>query len=378
MSSALAVPATWIISVRLAGAELELGDVLADVVIRHGRDDVAASPQPSSASLALTPVDRAFTSSFRVGVELELTASGPGGDWPLFRGVISDAELDHPTLSIVAAGHLASANRAELDVSGWPEEAWSARAARLLAAVPYGALVERDPAFDPILYPPVNLATGTVLFETYAQSLAAAVGAAIVDTADGRLLVQAIGARPSRAAVTHELDPALVAWAPAWLQPLDVVNVVDVQYGPDDATADVVLADQASIDLFERRGTQIQSTRIKTAADASQRAATALERAAYPRWGMRNLLYLEPLLDLAVGDRVLLVDLPASAPSAEWSPVVEGWTHRINGVDWTLELALSDPVSSGLAIVWADVPVAWNQVPPLAWAEADELGDFYP
>jgi hypothetical protein len=94
---------------------------------------------------------------------------------------------------------------------------------------------------------------------------------------------------------------------------------------------------------------------------------------------MRRLVYLAPILGLVVGDRVQLTELPASAPAAEWAPVIEGWTHRISGADWTLELALSDPVSSGLALVWTDVPpVAWADVPPLAWAEADELGDFIP
>jgi hypothetical protein len=367
----------WIVSVRLAGVELELADVLADVTVRQGRSEANGEPQPSSASLALWPVDRAFTRDFRVGVELELGAIGDAGAWPLFRGIVSDAELDGTTLSIAAAGVLASANRDVLAIADWPEETWSARAARLFASTSFAGVVEAAPDFDPVLAPPTNLDTGTMLFATYATSIAAAVGAALVDTPDGRLLAQALGSRAGRP--VHELDPAIVAWAPKWLQPLDVVNELEVQYGPDDATARLVDRDQASIDLFGRRATSIQTTRIKSAADAAQRARIALDRGAYPRWGMRDVLLLAPIPNLAVGDRVHLSELPSSAPVSDWVPVVEGWTHSISGPDWTLELALSDPMSSGLALTWADLPpVAWQDVPPLQWLEADELGDFYP
>jgi hypothetical protein len=367
--------APWIVSVRLAGVELELADVLADVTIRHGRTEAGGEPQASSASLALWPVDGAFTRAFRVGVELELVGVSPAGAWPLFRGVVSDAVLDDPTLSIVAAGVLASANRVELPIADWPEEPWSARAARLFAATPFAGLVEPDPDFDPVLAPPTNLNTGTILFATYATSLAASVGAAIVDTPDGRLRAQALGSR--RGATVHELDPAIVAWAPKWLQPLDVVNVIELQYGPDDATASIVDHDQASIDLYGRRATSIQTTRIKSAGDAATRCRTALDRAAYPRWSMRDVVLLEPIANLAIGDRVLLTELPASAPSSDWAPLVEGWTHTISGPDWTLSLSLSDPTSSGLALPWQDVPAgAWQDVPPLQWLEADSPTDF--
>ena len=368
----------WIVSVRLDGVELDLADVLADVTVRHGRDDVLGSPQASTASVALWPVDRGFTRGFRVGVLLELAAVGEAGAWPLFTGYVSDAELDDTTLSIVAAGVLANANRVELAIGSWAEEAWSARAARLFASTPFDYVVEPDPDFDPVLYPPVNLDTGTELFETYSQSLASAVGAALFDTPDGRLAAQALGSRAGD--VVHELDPALVAWAPKWTQTLDVANVIAVQYGSDDASVELVDVDEASVELFGRRSTAIESTRIKLAGDAGTRARTALDRRAYPRWEIRDLLYLAPIPNLAVGDRVLLTDLPASAPLEYWTPVVEGWTHTISGPDWTLELALSDPLASGLALTWEELPagLAWQDVPPLEWIEADELGNFYP
>ena len=209
--------------------------------------------------MTLWPVTRAFTRAFRVGVTLELVGTGPAGAWPLFSGVVSDAELDDDVLALTAAGVLANANRIELAIAGWTAEPWSARAARLLGSTPFPYLVEADPDFDPLLEPPVNPDSGMDTFDTYSPSLVAGVGAALVDTPAGGLLLQALGARPSRPTVTHALDPALVAFAPKWLQSLDVVNVVDVQYGPDDATAELVTTDEASIELYGRRSTQIES-----------------------------------------------------------------------------------------------------------------------
>ena len=371
----------WIAWLSIDGQDVPLGEILADVSIRVGRDDVAGSPQPSSAAIALHPVDRAFTRGFTIGVELAVVARSPAGsNRQIFRGKLTDAELDGDLLKLVATGSLAAANRVQLDITGWPAEAWSARAARLLDTSGWWYTIETDPAFDPILEPPQNLDTGLVLFETYAASLVDAVGAAMFDTEDGHIVLQAIGARASRDHRVHVLDPAKVAWAPAWLQQMNVANIVGVQYGPDDATVTVVESDQASTGLYGRLATEIQSTRIRAAADASQRARIALARGAYPRWGMRELELLEPLLDIAIGDRVQITELPDASPSSQWTPVVEGWVHTIDGNSWRQTLTLSDPVASGLALVWDDVAsdVLWSTVPPLEWRDADEHGDLYP
>jgi hypothetical protein len=373
-------PSPWIVSVRLDGAELDLAGVLADVTIRHGRDSATAGPTPSSASLAIWPVDRSLTGPFRVGVRLELDAAGPAGRFPLFRGVVTDAEIDDPTLSIEAAGYLASASRVELNLSTWVAERWSARCERILGSAPFGYSIEPDPDFDPVLEVATNPGTQTILAGTYADSLAVAVGAAIVDSADGKIVLQALGSRRSRPHTMHELDPAKVAYAPKWAQPLDVVNWVTVQFGQDQSQAMLVRFDGASQGRYGRRATELETTRIRSTADAETRAVQALARGAYPCWTMPGLVYLEPLPGLTVGDRVRVTDLPASAPWSSWAPVVEGWTHRIAGSEWTLDLTLSDPTLSGLAIAWVELPpdVRWNTVPPLEWHEADELGEFYP
>jgi hypothetical protein len=404
------LPTKWVAAVELDGVELPLDELLASVTVRVGRDDAAGEPTPSSATVTLRGVDRAFTRDFRAGGELRITGidSTTGRTFGVFLGDVSYAELDVDVLALTAAGRLAAASRVELDVTAWTAETWSARAARMFEASAAGGeyVVDADPDFDPILEPPVNLDTGTVLVATYLSSLASSVGAALVDDQDGRLVAQALGSRSARASsyasiasryadyaelagagdyaellapFVLELDPALVAFAPSWLQPLDVVNMVGVQYGPDDSTVVLVRSDVASMNLFGRRRGELDTTRIAAAADADTRARLALTRAAYPRWSMRALAYLEPIPGLAVGDRVRVTELPPSSPTSTWTPVVEGWTHQIDGPLWTMELALSDPMSSGLAITWADVPpTVWEAVPPLEWREADSPDDFYP
>jgi len=366
----------WIAWIAIDGQDVPLDEVIADVTIRTGRDSVSGSPQPSSCVLALHPVDRDFSRGFTVGVQLQIVAYGLGS---VFRGTLTDAELDDDQLRVVATGTLAAANRVELDVTGWPAETWSARATRLLDQAGWWYTVESDPGFDPVLEPPSNLDSGLITFDTYAQSLVAAVGAAMFDTGDGHIVLQAIGSRASRPHTVWELDPANVLFSPAWLQSLEVANIVGVQWGTDDATQMDVQTDQASIDLYGRLTAEIQSTRIRSLADAQQRGRLALARGAYPRWGMRELELLQPLLSLRVGDRVRLTELPDASPSSVWEPVVEGWTHTISGPEWRQTLALSDPVASGLAVTWQTVPaVAWQDVPPLEWRDADEAGDFQP
>ena len=370
----------WITVVRLDGVALDLAGVIADVTVRHGRAGAADPPQASSATVTLWPVTRELTGSFRVGVSLELRASSPAGEWPLFMGRVSDAEVNGSTLSIVAAGILANASRVELDLTGWALEPWSARAARLFAATPFAGTVQADPTFDPLVEVPVVSSTDRLTFDSYAQSLRDDVGAAIVDQPDGTLLAQALGARATLGAV-HALDPAKVLYSPRWVQALEVVNRVGVQYGPDSAPALVVSTDSASIGLYGRRYGDLQ-TRLHASADATTRATQALSRAAYPRWVMPDALVLEPIPGLAVGDRVVLTDLPPGSPFPSWTPVVEGWTDELAGGprSWTQALALSDPLLSGLSLAWSQLPASglpWNAVnPSLQWFEANSLDDF--
>jgi hypothetical protein len=368
----------WPTVLELDGVPFPLAGVLADLTIRHGRAQVDDGPVASSMTITLEPVARELTAAFKVGRPIRLLVSDAplvgtflvgerlvGGTGPRFVGTVTDAELDDDRLALTAIGPLAAASRVALDLTGWPVEPWSARCARVFAAAGVPARVEPDPAYDPLLEVPVEQSTGTLVLGTYLPSLAAAVGAAICDGPDGVIVCQALGSRSSRASALIELDPARVAYVPAWHQTLEVTNDVTVQYGNDQAVASVRATDVASMNEYGPRATAIEQTRLSTQADALTRARVSLSRSAYPRWGMPAAPVLSPLF-LAVGDRVQVSELPPSSPYPTWAPLLEGWTDRIDGPDWTIDLSLSDPILSGLALTWADLAAA----PALPWTAA--------
>lgn len=376
----------WPTELDLDGVSIPLAGVLADVTLRHGRPTIDAQPIASSATIALEPVTRELTAPFTVGRPIRLLVGEAaivdeaivdeelvGYIGPRFVGTVTDAELDVDRLTLTAIGPLAAASRVQLDPSTWPLEAWSARCARVFATAGVPARVEADPTFDPLLEAPIVQGSDPLLLGSYLPSLAAAVGAAICDGPDGVVVCQALGARASRTtAALLELDPAKVAYAPAWHQTLEVVNDVTVQYGPDNAVLGVRATDPSSAGEYGHRATAIEQTRLHAAADADSRGRVALSRGAYPRWGMPAAPLLEPVW-LDVGDRVTVTELPPASPSASWSALLEGWTDRISGPDWTIDLTLSDPILSGLALTWADVDAG----PSLAWAAVDPATAWY-
>ena len=61
--------------------------------------------------------------------------------------------------------------------------------------------------------------------------LAVTGAAALCDLPDGTILLQPLSARHTRPDA-FELPPEAVAFAPAWRQALDVVNLAVVAYGP--------------------------------------------------------------------------------------------------------------------------------------------------
>ena len=117
---------------------------------------------------------------------------------------------------------------------------------------------------------------------------------------------------------------------------------------------------------------------FSNAAVATTGAGTRLARAAYSHWHMPSAPLLRGL-QLDIGAPVVLDDMPDASPYAPWTPVLEGWTDTITGTEWRMRLALSDPLLSGLALPWQDVPTAdkWNTIDPAtSWANALTLDDL--
>jgi hypothetical protein len=366
-------------SITLDGVALDLDDVLADVTIRHGRAGYFDSASPSTCQIELLGVGRAFTRPFRLGSELIVNATDGSTVAPQFTGRLTDADLVGDELTAIAVGRLRTLSGYTVGAVAYPEEAWSARVARAFAEAGLGAVLELEVgAFDPVLVArpaePVSLAA-------MLDELAETVESAVADRPDGRILVQALNARTG--AGTVALDPAEVAYAPAWEMRLPAANVVTVDYG--EPAASVSSRDASSVALYGPIAATI-TTDIKGAGDATTVVFNRLARSAYARWTIpaAGLLFGRRL---PIGKPVGLSSLPPAAPFPSWAPVLEGWTDRIvsdgEKLVWTMELALSDPLLSGLTLAWQAIPAdaahRWNTInPAVAWLDALTLTDLDP
>ena len=377
----LAAPA-YVGAVVVDGVEQDLARVLASVSIRHGRDDVDGPLMSSTATLRLRALARS-----------ELEAWAPGGRLELFdtdadlvysgrltdNGLTDDDPRVDARLEVIAASSLADAGRRPVAGHAWPAEAWSARMARILAEAELAGVVQPPPDLVPLAATvPSDPETG--YFETL-DALAAleadrqAVGATAFDAADGTVVVQAFDARAGLYPPL-ELDPRLVLYAPAWSRTLDVVNRVVLGYGY--GAGSVTVDDAASQAVHGVRWSGAFETGLADAATATARARLWVSRLSEPRWKLPGLTLLRRH-PLEVGLVLELLGLPETAPLRSWTPIVEGWTDTIEGPDWTQDVVLSDPLLSGLALPWRDLPpeLAWLEVDPAcSWSEADVLDNL--
>jgi len=124
------------------------------------------------------------------------------------------------------------------------------------------------------------------------------------------------------------------------------------------------------------------ATTIKLLADATTIANTRLTRNAYGHWNINGAELLVGRR-LSIGTPLTMTTLPPAAPFDPWQPILEGWTDHVvsdgEELDWTMELALSDPLRSGLTVPWNNLPVTakWNTInATLAWKDALTLSDF--
>ena len=374
---ALPAGALAVSSITIDGAAVDLGDVLADVTIRHGRTGYFDSASPSTCELTLLGVTRAFTRPFRLGALLVVNASDGSTAAPRFTGRFTDSDLELDVLRAIAVGRLRTLSGYTIGAGAYPEETWSSRVTRAFTdAGLASSLVLQVGLFNPTLLAraaePVDLAG-------YLDELAVDVQSAVADLPDGRILVQSLATRTL--STMGLLDPAEVAYAPEWLQRLPGSNVVTVRYGNPEAS--VTVTDAASVAIYGPIAVEI-STTLKLLADADTMARNRLARDAYSHWTVPacSLLYGRRF---TVGQALELEELPPAAPFDPWTPILEGWTDRIasDGVElvWTMELALSDPLLSGLTIPWQAVPSAlhWNTIDPtVAWRDALTLDDLEP
>jgi hypothetical protein len=370
--------------VLVGGVPVDLDRVLASVTIRHGRDDVDGPIQSSTATLRLRNLDRSELPTYVAGGELVVKDVAGG---LLFTGEISDANLTHDDpqaeaiLEVIAVSTLASSGDRPVRGHAWPAEPWAARVQRILDEAGLVGVVQA-PALDVPLAAtkPDDPETGAYASSSALDALDLVrqdVGATAFDAPDGSLVVQAFDARKGLFDPLP-IAPELVLFSPAWSQTLDVANRVVLGYGYGDGS--VTVDEPVSQDRFGVHWTGLFETGLADAATAQSRAALWLDRVAWPRWKLPGVTLLEPH-PLAIGQLVQLSGLPASAPFEAWGAVVEGWADVIEGADWTQEVVLSDPIFSGMALAWAELPadLTWLEVDPACpWREAYLLDNLVP
>lgn len=120
-----------ITSITLNGVALDLHDVLADVTIRHGRTGYYDAASPSTCTITLLGVDRAFTRPFQLGALLVVNATDGTAVRPAFTGRLTDADLELDTLTAIAVGRLRTLSGYPVGPGSYPEERWSYRVQRL-------------------------------------------------------------------------------------------------------------------------------------------------------------------------------------------------------------------------------------------------------
>jgi len=218
------------------------------------------------------------------------------------------------------------------------------------------------PVDDLDLAPRLALDAGPADALTMLTELASIGGAAVYDDPAGTIVVQSLEARPVGSALT--IPPALVAWAPPWEQHVDVVNRVTVPYVTGGVAGAVTVEDPASIDRYGLAATDLGGDGFASNADAGRRARTVLVRRAWSRWATDQLELVGTAETLEVGALVNLSLLPASAPNGSATAILESVTLRVAGAAAAMALTLSDPVDSGAALPWNQVPAGFT------WAEA--------
>jgi hypothetical protein len=356
---------------------IPLTDALAEITIRHGRETPTDGPTASTCTLILTG---SWPEQIRVGDALALDLED---GTPRFRGTVTDMALEWVDLvgelTIQGAGNVAIVSRAFCGAGDYPAEAWDARVARVMQDAGWSDYVIDTPL---PAYQMAARAADQTTVNAQLDELAATGAAAICDEPSGTILFQALEARQPQASDPPPLDlaPDDVAFAPGWVQVLDLVNVADIAYGPIEDSHTVTSRNADSVSRFGERSTRIDS-RYASSADASARGGAIVQRRGYPRWALPGVEVFT-IITPRIGQAVNLTSLPSPSPlGSEWQPIVEGWIDSQIGNTWSTTLQLSDPVVSGVSLPWMNLPIdlTWDGVnPACSWSDAYAIENLLP
>lgn len=370
--------------ITLDGVALPLAEVLADVVIRHGRTGYYDAPSTSTAQITCIDVARSFSAGIKMGAKLVVTCDAGAGPLPRFTGRVTDATLDRGDLTIVACGKLSEMSGYYVAPATYSKQTWTEQLKTVFQNAQTGnsrgsfPLDIRTPKTNPLMAPVVSVVSEEPNFAQFVETLLGWMGAAMADMPDGKILIQPASARTTANAVN--IPPEEVLYTPQWHQTLPGANRVRID------AADRL--DFPSENQFGERFVEYDTTiDVSDVNDAYYLRDEMLGRQAWPEWVIESAVLLFGRV-LEIGQPVRMSGFSASAPHGTWVAIVEGWTDRItsDGGDfvWTMELALSDPKLSGIG----EQPITWNDTPSdLTWANANQttawndaltVDDLYP
>jgi hypothetical protein len=399
-----------ITSITIGGSSVALSQIEYAIQITHGRSSVTDSPNASTASLTFIGRDNVMPS---IGVAQTLNIKAYSKD--RFTGRITDLTVTHiepgfARIQIQAIGKVSRLGTKTVGFDNFPQENAHGRALSIMQLSGEDYLVEGG--YD------MELNAFSANDENILQLLSAIaddVGAAVVDTPDGKILVQYYDSRGTNdyyekwndqgnakwsqqtlrwvdrqaisptAGIPLQLDGDSVIYEPIWrTNSASIINKVVLGY---DGSHLYTVQDTASQTSFGLR-TLSRDTELHDLASATLRAGQLLNRQSQPRWSMGSVeIWMEnvtdtikrdKLLALTCGNRVVIDSLPRPAPYETWVGVVEGWGETYTGYQngegtHRLTLALSDPFASYAGITWNAVPITykWNTInSTVIWANA--------
>lgn len=403
-----------------AGVDI-CADVAADVTVQHGRTEFGFSAAGISVAKFTVPVARdrlAFWQLGHVGNPVVID-SGPGSRSPWsvgytpdfgpvqarswerrFTGYISDIDYDWEQIGdswylmhrVTCVGNVARLGSRLQPWASWPQDTARNRVTGLLNA---GGLAwsQQLGDFNPVLLAEPEVDTSRPVLQLL-EDVSSPAEAFLFDSPAGGVVWQELAYRRSTPIVT--LPCEIVRFAPGFSEQLDLVNSYTIEYGPETGRATTTAADANSQAVYGLWA-EAASYPYAVEAGASTKATRVVRRQAMPTVRMPGIQILlnritDPDLWTAVralrcGHRVRLPQLPdpyaannTSAPQNRGVWVVEGWTERIGSRwnpndEWTLDLTLSPPIWSLVALSWNELNAAypsktWNQ-----WAATGETWD---
>lgn len=378
-------------AILINGLAVDLGQVEYNVQVTHGRSDIKATPEPSSAAVTLRG---ATGTAVNIGDILTIQAYTANR----FIGNVTDLTLEHldttppvPVTRVTAIGYLAKLGTLNTDGTAFAAETVRDRIDEVMTPTGLAYFNGADQTLDLA----ANTDPGIQPVQSYLQTLAEWSGGTYFDDTTGRIVFEDYGDRgvagnpgiwnnqtgtwsantgawntyPASNAAPS-LPASAVAWSPSWTKNLQtIVNDIEVEY---DGGGIYQADDSASIAVHGRRAYKL-TTELALAADATARANQILTAQAQPLWNLGQITVLvdhltttqrNAAMDLINGSRVIINGLPAASPYTQFQGIVEGWSETYVPGRHILTLSLSDPRASYQVAEWGDVDVAleWGQV----------------